>query len=487
MTSPAASAREPAHRRFRLIVVLVSVLAAAVGSIVLATRDPGQRTTTRGITATFRVPGHPGPVAAGGDVLWVALNGDPARPAGDRPLLRLDLATGTAVKAVRMGGEVSNLARDGERLIASVTPVGDNGVGARRLVALDWRSGVVVPLGESHLNDTDARKIDGPVEQIVRAGGSLWGLEDRPGRLLQLDPSTLAVSSASIRLSSGRTLGLAAGAGFVWVTATDAGDVLRIDPATRAITRVHVGGSPVGIAVAGGNVWFADRSDGNVLRLDPRTLRPIGDPIRVGSKPSGLAAAGDALFVTDQGAGSVARIDVRSGHKLGPPVRIGRPGADAVAPALASTGESVWVSSFASDTVTRISSPASLAAPSNELTVKGTGNGPVNPGPDGDGVTNGGVAGTGHFTATGAITDSGTYTGYRRVSGQVATVRDVLVGNKGTITIMITIHLWTESASPWTITSGTKRYAGLHGKGTLTVDNYQANPYTFVLKGTTSR
>jgi hypothetical protein len=145
------------------------------------------------------------------------------------------------------------------------------------------------------------------------------------------------------------------------------------------------------------------------------------------------------------------------------------------------------VSSFASNTLTRISSRSSYTVPSGELTVKGTGDGPVNPGPTGTGVTNGGVAGIGHFTATGAITDNGTYIDYRSVRGQIARVRNVLVGEKGTITLVITIHLGRESPAPWTIVSGTKRYAVLHGSGRLTVDNYQADPYTFVLEGTVSR
>ena len=487
VTTLAAPAHDPAHRRFRLSVVVASVVAAAVGSVVLATRDSGERATTRGIAAVLRVPGHPGAVAAGAGVLWVALNGDPRKPVGDRPLLRLDLATGTVVQTVRLGGEVSYLARDGERLIASVRPAGGRELGPRRLVALDWRSGVVLPLGESHLSDTDAQEIDGPVDQVVRAGNFLWALESRPGRLLQLDPSTLAPFSAPIRLSSGRTLGLAAGDGHLWVTATDAGEILRIDPATGAIARAHVGGSPVGIAVADGRVWFADPSDGDVVRVDPRSLRLIGDPIPVGAKPTRLGVAGDSLFVTDEDAGTVMRIDTRSGRLLDPPIRFAPPAQDALVPGLASTGESVWVSSFASSTVTRIIPPSSLSPPSGEMTVQGTGNGPVKPGPSGNGVTNGGVAGTGRFTATGAITDSGTYTAYRRVRGQVARVRDVLVGKKGTITIVITIHLGTESPAPWAVTAGTKRYAGLHGRGTLTVDNYEANPYTFVLKGIVSR
>jgi hypothetical protein len=479
-------ARDSRQRRFRIAVISASVIAAIVGSALLATRDSGEKATTRGITATLPVPGHPGSVAVGPDALWVALNGDPRRPAGDRPLVRLDLATGTPTKTVHLGGEVSYLARVGERLIASVKPVGDTGLGPRRLVALNWRTGDVLSLGESHVNDTDAREFDRPVDHVVQAGNALWALEVRPGRLLRLDPSTLAPSSAPIPLSSGRTLGLAAGGGYLWVTAADAGEVLRIDPATGAVTRARVGGFPVGIVVTNGNVWFADRSGGNVIRLHPGTLRPIGDPIPVGTKPSWLAVAGDSLFITDQDAGTIARVDVHSGRKIGPLIRIAPPDKDAVAPAVASTGESVWVSSFASNTLTRITSPTSPAAPSSEVTLAGTGNAGVNPGPTGMGVTDGGVAGTGHFTATGAITDKGTYTHYRSVKGQIAKVRSVTVGTKGTITFVITIDLSTGS-SAWTITSGTKSYVGLHGKGTLTVDNYESNPYTFVMKGTVSR
>jgi hypothetical protein len=36
------------------------------------------------------------------------------------------------------------------------------------------------------------------------------------------------------------------------------------------------------------------------------------------------------------------------------------------------------------------------------------------------------------------------------------------------------------------IISGTKSYAGLHGGGRQTVDNYEADPYTFVLEGLVS-
>jgi hypothetical protein len=83
----------------------------------------------------------------------------------------------------------------------------------------------------------------------------------------------------------------------------------------------------------------------------------------------------------------------------------------------------------------------------------------------GDDVTNGGVAGHGNFTASGAITDKGTVTAYRTVKGAFITLRFVSVGTKGTITFVVKIDT-DLGTSRWTISSGTKAYKGLHGKGT---------------------
>jgi len=88
---------------------------------------------------------------------------------------------------------------------------------------------------------------------------------------------------------------------------------------------------------------------------------------------------------------------------------------------------------------------------------------------NGQDVTNGGVAGRGHFTASGAITDKGTVVAYRTVKGSLPggliTLRFVTFGKKGTITFVVKIDT-SVGTSRWTITSGTKAYKGLHGKGT---------------------
>jgi hypothetical protein len=101
------------------------------------------------------------------------------------------------------------------------------------------------------------------------------------------------------------------------------------------------------------------------------------------------------------------------------------------------------------------------------------------------GVADGGVAGTGRCTITGVLHDSGPVTDYRTQNGEKAIIRRVVNGAKGTITFMIRIDM-VSGGEPWTITSGTKTYAKLHGRGNEVVDNYAGSPATFVLKGTVS-
>jgi hypothetical protein len=127
-----------------------------------------------------------------------------------------------------------------------------------------------------------------------------------------------------------------------------------------------------------------------------------------------------------------------------------------------------------------LSSCASQNVPGSNLTVHCTEN------LTGVDVTNGGVAGTGHCTLTGALHDSGPDTDYRTQTPDTITIRKVITGAKGTITFVIEIPQVGAGGERFTITSGTGAYARLHGHGLQVVDNYQAAPATFVLKGTVS-
>lgn len=334
------------------MVVVASVIAAIGGSVWLLTHRSSEGVTTRGVTETLRVPGHPGSVAAGRTALWLAQTGT-QMPVGDRPLMRLDLASGKIKETISVGGQASYLVHVGRRLFASVEHLGSSGSGPSLVTALKWQSG-----------DKLARaQFPTQMGPLAAHGADLWVLQVTPGALLRLDPKTLAPKARPLPLSRGRALGLAVGGGYIWATASDAGEVLRIDPATRKITPVRVGGFPVGIAVAAGSVWFVDRDRAEVGRLAPRTLRPLGTPIRVGGAPEWLAQASHYLFVGDPVHGTISRIDVRSGKAAGQPIRVAPAAAAAPALAVAPAGSSVWVSSFASSTLARVSTSSSTSAP----------------------------------------------------------------------------------------------------------------------------
>jgi hypothetical protein len=84
---------------------------------------------------------------------------------------------------------------------------------------------------------------------------------------------------------------------------------------------------------------------------------------------------------------------------------------------------------------------------------------------DGREPEDGSLAGTGRFTAAGAITDNGKAREYRAKKDALITLLFVTVGKKGTITFRVRNDTIL-ATSRWTITSGTKAYTGLHGKGT---------------------
>ncbi len=124
---------------------------------------------------------------------------------------------------------------------------------------------------------------------------------------------------------------------------------------------------------------------------------------------------------------------------------------------------------------------ARRSGPSGRITVRATET------LKGSDVTDGGVAGRGRFRISGAITDKGKVTDFRTVKGGTALLRRVTAGARGTITFLITIHLGGPSPETWKITSATRAYKGLRGRGRQVVDNFDDTPATFVLKGTVSR
>ena len=130
-----------------------------------------------------------------------------------------------------------------------------------------------------------------------------------------------------------------------------------------------------------------------------------------------------------------------------------------------------------------ISSCAPAAVPNSNLTVQCT----ETLVPDPELVTGGNVVGTGHCTMTGLLHDSGPTTDYRTLSSTKIIIRRTVTFAKGTITFVITIPVDGPGRETWTIRSGTKTYAKLHGQGYEVVDDWVSSPANFVLKGTVSQ
>ena len=103
---------------------------------------------------------------------------------------------------------------------------------------------------------------------------------------------------------------VAAGEGSIWVTSSSGGgSVVRLDPESHDVTdTIEVGNGPVGIAVGAGAVWVANSLDGTVSRIDPATGEVV-DTIPVGNTPTGVAFGAGAVWVTNADDRSVSKID----------------------------------------------------------------------------------------------------------------------------------------------------------------------------------
>ncbi len=69
------------------------------------------------------------------------------------------------------------------------------------------------------------------------------------------------------------------------------------------MTSFPVGRAPVGIAYGAGSVWVANSGDGTVSRIDPTTSKVVAT-IPVGNNPRGIAVGDGKVWVTVQATGT---------------------------------------------------------------------------------------------------------------------------------------------------------------------------------------
>jgi hypothetical protein len=337
------------RRTARLLLVALTIIAAAIGAAVVFTQAGAQKTTTAGITETLPIAfGGPDPLVAGTDALWVGLNpaharalqsGQDAQTQKFGSLERVNLTSGAIERTLLITGfigpaiHLGNVLWVGRYSDAMFTKPGE-------LDELDWNTGKL--LGRL--------PFDRGVSDVTYGDRSLWvTLGASPATLVRVDPATVRAIGNPIVVAPGGAIGSAFGSGAVWETSFDDGSLARFDPATGRIDRIKLGGDAVGVVLSGGGVWVALRNRGVVIRLDARTLRVL-HTTTVGTDPAWLAAAGGLIWVANQTNGTVTRIDAGTGQTVGLPIRITPDDASN----LTAAGSSVWVTSILHSSATRI-------------------------------------------------------------------------------------------------------------------------------------
>ncbi len=207
---------------------------------------------------------------------------------------------------------------------------------------------------------------------LVDDGEHLWAiaLRDGEGKVVQIDPVTAEVVD-EFRL--GATPGPAVIDGDVlWVANHGSTTVSTVDLAERsAVGVIDVGGEPRSIVAAGGSIWVAVNSGhatgvdaggggdseptGSVVRIDPLTAE-VTSSVTTGRWIHSVAADGDAVWATNFRDGTVSVIDVRSAALIATTPIGNRPGGVAIGHG------SIWITPHRRNVLVRIDLTAPLEA-----------------------------------------------------------------------------------------------------------------------------
>jgi predicted Ser/Thr protein kinase len=352
---------ESSHTRWPLVLAVIGValIGAALLTVFLLRGGAGGPTTagrlmaidpaTSKVAATARVGAEPSAVAAGAGRVWVttladdglwlidpktlgvqrlgangypvgvAISGGTAFVAADSAPYGPDVGSVTPVDA-KSGNALDAIPTAGASAIAGGPDVwlvhGGRWVGS--LAGEQNPFGELLRVGASEATGTLSRNsrtfgtrilqripIPGPPANEENSGdavglaigaGGIWVLGDALTRILwRIDPAGGHIK-AKVRLPF-VPRSVAAGAGAMWVTAQLDDFVARIDPATgRIVARIKVGREPSGVAVGDGSVWVADTIDRTVTRIDPRSDRVVAT-IPVAASPAVIAVGEGAVWV----------------------------------------------------------------------------------------------------------------------------------------------------------------------------------------------
>jgi hypothetical protein len=322
----------PSPRAVAVGLAVVLVVLVVVGRLQQHALAPEPTAPVPPLTAAPTTTIPPVPVAArirvGADVVALAAGAGGVWALGGRNLLRVDPDANRVAAKIRLPRSVE--------FYELVLGAGALWVGAGdRTVRVDARTG----------------RVAGSVRAQVQAAASdgLWSCtqrsEDGPGRLVRVDPQTLAVT-ARIRLSR-CPAALAAEPGAVWALDDSGRQLLRVQAASGRLTRIGLpvaafnllpgeAGPGAQLAVGQGALWVVSdqietptrlgaRVGRGVVRIDPRTARVTAVTPLDNLEPAWMAlavGAGGVWVGGAQHAGRVPsllvdRVDPRSGRLVG--------------------------------------------------------------------------------------------------------------------------------------------------------------------------
>ena len=249
----------------------------------------------RSLVRTFGIPATPAGIAAASDGLWV---GDSANPS----VLKLDTETARVVEKISTPPL--------QVVSAWRTREGDPFLDAGQMILTERALWFLS--GHATLTRIDARR--GKVEARIRHEGipgagpayvaadaeAVWVYAPAGATLTRIDPETNEVVSSTELAASGP---MAAGFGSVWVADSANNQVFQLAPgsvtgstAPSVVRSVAVGGLPVGVAAGAGALWVAV-ADGTVAKVDPLSGE-VTDRIMVGGNLGGIYADEDTVWVT---------------------------------------------------------------------------------------------------------------------------------------------------------------------------------------------
>jgi YVTN family beta-propeller protein len=253
-----------------------------------------------------------------------------------RPLARRPLVIGVVagILAAAVAVPLYAIGRDSGGATTGLQRVQDNAVGV-----VDAESREIV--GE-------APGIASP-QRVASGEGAIWVTSPGGGgTVIRLDPQSHDITD-TIEVGNG-PVGIAVGAGAVWVANTLDGTVSRIDAAThREVDTIPVGNTPTGVAFGAGAVWVTMADDRSVWKIDPVTGK-VTRKIDVGALARWIAVGDGAVWVTDSASNALVRIDARSAKVTD------RPTVGSGPTAVAYGNGVVWVANSLDGTVSRVDS-----------------------------------------------------------------------------------------------------------------------------------